>query len=147
MMILEVKNRTPELIQQLLVVWEESVIATHLFLSNSEIENIKKYIPQELNSVANLIIVKNDKNFPISFMGIEDGSVAMLFIKPEERGKGLGKSLIQRGMVNYNIHRVTVNEQNPQAKTFYEHMGFEVYKRTENDEQGNPYPLLYMILQ
>ena len=23
-------------------------------------------------------------------------------------------------------------------------MGFEVYKRTELDEQGNPYPLLYM---
>lgn len=104
MMILEVKNRTPEFIQQLLVVWEESVIATHLFLSNSEIENIKKYIPQKLNSVANLIIVKNDKNFPIGFMGIEDGYVEMLFITPEERGKGLGKSLIQRGMVNYNIH-------------------------------------------
>ena len=23
-------------------------------------------------------------------------------------------------------------------------MGFQVYKRTERDEQGNPYPLLYM---
>ena len=23
-------------------------------------------------------------------------------------------------------------------------MGFEVYKRTELDEQGEPYPLLYM---
>ena len=37
-----------------------------------------------------------------------------------------------------------MNEQNPQAKGFYEHMGFRVYKRTELDEQGNPYPLLYM---
>ncbi len=25
-------------------------------------------------------------------------------------------------------------------------MGFRVYKRTELDEQGNPYPLLYMSL-
>ena len=41
---------------------------------------------------------------------------------------------------------VAVNEQNPLAKGFYEHMGFEVYKRTECDEQGNPYPLLYMRL-
>ena len=39
---------------------------------------------------------------------------------------------------------VTVNEQNPEAKGFYEHMGFCVYKRTDCDEQGAPYPLLYM---
>lgn len=29
-----------------------------------------------------------------------------------------------------------VNEQNPQARGFYEHMGFHVYKRTETDGQG-----------
>lgn len=39
---------------------------------------------------------------------------------------------------------VTVNEQNPQAVEFYEHLGFQTYKRTECDEEGNPYPLLYM---
>ena len=39
---------------------------------------------------------------------------------------------------------VTVNEQNPQAVGFYEHLGFQTYKRTECDEEGNPYPLLYM---
>ena len=39
---------------------------------------------------------------------------------------------------------VPVNEQNPQAVGFYEHLGFQTYKRTECDEEGNPYPLLYM---
>lgn len=39
---------------------------------------------------------------------------------------------------------VTVNEQNPQAVGFYEHMGFKTYKRTECDEEGKPYPILYM---
>lgn len=37
-----------------------------------------------------------------------------------------------------------VNEQNPQAVGFYEHLGFVTYKRTVLDEEGNPYPLLYM---
>ena len=78
-------------------------------------------------------------------MGIDDGSLEMLFISPEERGKGLGKRLIQHGIENYAARRLTVNEQNPQAKVFYEHMGFHVYKRTELDEQGNPYRLLYMV--
>lgn len=39
-----------------------------------------------------------------------------------------------------------MNEQNSQAKGFYEHMGLQVYKSTDTDEQGNPYPILYMRL-
>lgn len=41
MKIFEVENRTSTLINNLLEVWECSVKATHLFLSNEEIENIK----------------------------------------------------------------------------------------------------------
>ena len=37
-----------------------------------------------------------------------------------------------------------IKEYVPQAVGFYEHMGFEAYKRTDLDEEGNPYPLLYM---
>ena len=79
-------------------------------------------------------------------MGINGQSLEMLFISPEVRGQGLGKKLIRYGVENYNINKVTVNEQNLQASGFYEHMGFVVYKRSETDGQGNPYPLLYMEL-
>lgn len=41
MTIIEVKDRTTALINKLLEVWEDSVKATHLFLSSGEIENIK----------------------------------------------------------------------------------------------------------
>ena len=41
-------DRTPELLRQLLDVWERSVTATHLFLSGDEIEQIKGYVPQAL---------------------------------------------------------------------------------------------------
>jgi hypothetical protein len=39
MKIFEVKERTQELVNTLLEVWENSVKATHLFLSDNEIEN------------------------------------------------------------------------------------------------------------
>lgn len=90
------------------------------------------------------MIAEDEAGCAAAFMGIEDGTLEMLFIAPKERGKGLGKRLIQYGMENYGIKRLAVNEQNPQARGFYEHMGFHVYKRTDHDEQGNPYPLLYM---
>ena len=146
MKIIEITNRTPDLINQLLEVWESSIRATHLFLSDSEIQNIKEYVPQALGGIAHLIIAEDEAGRAVAFMGIEDGTLEMLFISPEERRKGLGKRLLQYGGENYDVKRLAVNEQNPQAKGFYECMGFRVYKRTELDEQGNPYPLLYMEL-
>ncbi len=147
MSIIEVNNRTVVLINRLLEVWEDSVKATHLFLSDEEIKNIKKYVPQALNEVSHLIIIENDINIPIAFMGIEGTKLEMLFIKNSERGKGLGKRLINYGIENYNVNKLVVNEQNPNAIEFYEHMGFKVYKREELDEQGNHYPILYMKLE
>lgn len=144
MRIIEVTDRTPDIINRLLEVWENSVRATHLFLSDNEIKSIKEYVPEALNGIAHLVIAEDEKSSPVAFMWIEKGTLEMLFISPEERGKGLGRRLIQYGIENYSVNRLAVNEQNPQAKGFYEHMGFHIYKRTDLDEQGNPYPLLYM---
>lgn len=141
---IEAKDRTASLVEQLLKVWESSVKATHLFLSDDEINNIKQYVPQVLDGVPVLVVVENDYGNPIGFMGIADQMLEMLFISNESRGQGIGKQLLQYGIENYSVNELAVNEQNPLAKGFYEHMGFEVYKRTELDEQGNPYPLLYM---
>ena len=146
MRIIEIKERTEILINQLLEVCEDSVKATHLFLSSKEIENIKEYVPQAISGVSHLVIMENESHQPIAFMGIEDRKLEMLFIKNSERGKGLGKQLLNYGIENYNVNRLAVNEQNPEAKGFYEYMGFKTYKRTELDEQGNPYPILYMRL-
>ena len=132
MKITEAANRNQNVINRLINVWEASVRATHLFLSDDEINRIKAYVPQAENGA------------PIAFMGIENGTLEMLFVAPKERGKGLGKTLLRYGIERCGVERLAVNEQNPQAKGFYEHMGFEVYKRTDHDEQGNPYPLLYM---
>lgn len=146
MKLIEVKELNTVLTKELFEVWDKSVRETHLFLSDSEIKDISRYIPQALSSIAHLIVAFNNENNPVAFMGIEDSKLEMLFVSPGYRGKGLGKQLIHYGIENYSIDELGVNEQNPQAKAFYEHMGFQVYKRTDTDEQGNPYPILYMRL-
>ncbi len=143
MKIYELQDRKPVL-EVLLKIWEASVRATHHFLSDAEVLQIKEYVPQALIGVKHLLIAENDTGEPIAFMGVENSRLEMLFISPTERGKGIGKQLIQCGIENYDIQEVTVNEQNPQAVGFYEHLGFVTYKRTDLDEEGNPYPLLYM---
>lgn len=144
MRIVEIQERTPLLVQQLLDIWEGSVRATHLFLSDSEIEKIKEYVPQAVRKIPHLLVGEGEGGLPVAFMGIDGRRLEMLFVSPEERGRGSGKALLRYGMDMYGVKELTVNEQNPQAIGFYEHMGFQVYKRTDYDEQGGPYPLLYM---
>lgn len=146
MKIYEIHKKTPQLIERLTEVWEDSVRATHLFLSDAEVMKIREYVPQAINSVPHLIVAEKTPGAPAAFMGVNDDRLEMLFISPAERGKGLGRRLIEYGIHIYKLREVTVNEQNPQAVGFYQHMGFETYKRTDYDEEGNPYPLLYMKL-
>ena len=138
----EVSSEIHLLTEDLLNIWEQSVRATHLFLSDAEVNRIKAYVPQAFAAAEHLIVAEAEK--PIAFAGTRSGRLEMLFVAPEERGKGTGKQLLQYCVRNFGVYEVTVNEQNPQAVGFYEHMGFEAYRRTDWDEEGNPYPLLYM---
>ena len=140
-----VTDRTPELMRRLVGVWERSVRATHTFLSEAEIAEIKPFVPQALAGVDTLVVAARD-GAPVGFMGVQDGRLEMLFLDPEVRGHGLGRQLLEHGIAQLGVTELTVNEQNPQAVGFYEHLGFKTYRRTELDEEGHPYPLLYMRL-
>ena len=142
----EAADRSPRLMEQLLEVWERSVRATHLFLSADETAEIKPYVPQALRAVPHLIVAWRADGAPAGFMGIGGQKLKMLFLAPEERGRGLSRALVQYGMEHYGIREVTINEQNLQARGFYARMGFRAYERLDHDEQGKPYPILKMRL-
>lgn len=142
MKLYEVPDRSQPLLEVLLRIWERSVRATHFFLSDAEVNRIKEYVPRAFEGVEHLIVAEAEK--PVAFMGTQNGRLEMLFVAPEERGRGIGRQLLQYGVESYGVFEVTVNEQNPRAVRFYERMGFETYKRTDTDEEGAPYPLLYM---
>ncbi len=143
MQIIECEEREGALPAALVDVWERSVRATHTFLSEQEILAIREFVPQALSGVE-MLVVALEGGVPLGFMGAEAGRLEMLFLAPEARGRGLGRLLLEEAIARYSVEELTVNEQNPQAVGFYEHLGFRTYKRTELDEEGRPYPLLYM---
>lgn len=147
MKITVIQERTPALLAQLTAVWEASVKATHTFLSAGEREQIKGCVPQALAQVPCLLAAWAAPDKPVGFLGIAGDSLEMLFLAPEARGKGLGKRLLRTAVEDYGVTRLTVNQQNPQAVGFYQHLGFRVTHTTPLDEQGRPYPLLYMTNQ
>ena len=143
--ILELNQRDTYL-QHIVQLWEENVKVTHTFLTEEEIQNIKQYVPQAVEHVPHLCIALSKQGELLGFIGVADQRLEMLFIQVNARGQGIGKQLLRYAIKNFDVNELTVNEQNPQAIGFYEHLGFVAYKRTELDEEGQPYPLLYMKL-
>ncbi|AIQ50709.1 acetyltransferase [Paenibacillus sp. FSL R7-0331] len=140
-------SRNESLLQKLLNIWETSVQSTHLFLSEKDIAALRPLVLQGLRGIDQLLLYTADSKEPLGFMGVQDHKIEMLFVSPGAMGQGIGKKLVTHAIEHLNVQSVDVNEQNPQAHGFYEHMGFYVTDRSELDEQGNPFPILHMKLR
>ena len=137
-----VKDEYVEIVE----VWEASVRATHDFLSEDDIQFFKPLILNEYLSAVELRCIKNDAGNILGFLGVAEGKIEMLFIHPDWRGQGIGKLLLNYAVNDMGATKLDVNEQNPLAVGFYEHLGFKVTCRSEVDGMGNPFPLLHMQL-
>lgn len=140
------ENRYNSIVEEIVILWEQSVKATHIFLSNSDIISLIPDVKKGVKKVEKLVLVKDKSNKIIGFMGIENNKIEMLFISPEYFGIGIGKKLVNYGITQYNIKYVDVNEQNSKALNFYKHIGFNIFNRSELDDQGNPFPILHLEL-
>lgn len=140
-----VNERTDALVAVLTDVWEASVRATHTFLTKSDIAALRQYVPDALRAVEHLTVLLDDNGQPAGFCGVDGRRLELLFLHPDMIGKGAGRLLVQHTFDEYQVNEVCVNEQNPTAAAFYRRMGFVVLDhRTELDEQGRPFPLLYL---
>ncbi len=139
-------SRDETLVGRLVRVWETSVRATHGFLNEEDIRRIRPQAAHALRTVADLWIVRDASGAPVAFAGVDGSQLEMLFVAPGHRGAGVGAALVRRAFA-LGVTEVAVNEQNSAARGFYERMGFAVCGRSERDEQGEPFPILYMKLK
>ncbi len=131
---------------KLIEIWESSVRATHDFLAEEDLQELKPLILQHYFDSVALRCAKNTQGEIQGFCGVHDGNIEMLFISPDARGKGIGTMLVAHAIKHQGASKVYVNEQNEQALGFYQHIGFKVTGRSPVDGQGKPYPLLHMAL-
>lgn len=133
----------PEVIE----LWEASVRTTHDFLQEKDILYFKQLILNEYLKAVKLNCVRSDSGEILGFSGVAEGNLEMLFVYPDQAGKGIGKTLLMNAIINQQVTKVDVNEQNPKALEFYFNNGFEIIGRSEVDGTGKPYPILHMELR
>ncbi|QIO04603.1 GNAT family N-acetyltransferase [Acinetobacter shaoyimingii] len=127
----------------LIDIWERTVRATHDFLPEEEIDNLKPLILHEY--FLHVLLHKYIQDGQIvGFIGTSSNNIEMLLIDPDFRSQGIGRVLTHFAIKELNIKHVDVNEQNLQALGFYKKLGFNVAKRSELDGQGKPYPILHL---
>lgn len=146
MKIEELRDPSPEVLDELLAVWEQSVRSSHGFLSEEDIDFFKPLIRNEYFRAVRLFVIRGADGHIAAFMGLSDEMIEMLFVRPDEQGRGHGKALVSLAINKYHIYKVDVNEQNPQALGFYLRMGYQITGRDALDPTGKPFPILHMSL-
>jgi putative acetyltransferase len=141
-----IENVFPEDFAEVLNVWENSVRATHSFITEEDIAFFKPIIMEQAFPAVTLKCIKNSSGSIVGFVGTHESKVEMLFVSNAERGKRVGKVLLEHAIEHLSVTKVDVNEQNPLAVGFYEHMGFKVISRSPLDDMGKPFPILHMTL-
>lgn len=129
--------------EAIIAIWELSVRATHHFLPEDYLQEIKSILPSVLPQV-DLYIYRASDNSVQGFAGVSDQKIEMLFIHPACRHQGIGRLLAIFCVENLKADKLDVNEQNQQAIGFYEKLGFIITGRQELDGMGRPFPLLQM---
>lgn len=128
----------------LLNIWEQSVRASHNFLSEQDINSLLPIVSDQALPKLEVWVLCDRASMPIGFMGLDNNKVEALFITPSSLRQGGGKALLEHARELKGGLQVDVNEQNPSAIAFYLSNGFVVTGRSSTDSQGLPFPLLQL---
>ena len=110
---------TPQDYDELLTVWEASVRSTHHFLAEKDIQFYKPLIREQYFLAVELYIIRNEKEEIAAFMGLSDELIEMLFVRPDQQGKGYGKERTSLPILpTYGIPSGRPGRNRPDGKAF-----------------------------
>ncbi|WP_394980930.1 GNAT family N-acetyltransferase [uncultured Helicobacter sp.] len=133
----------------MLKIWEDSVRASHFFLKDSDIVEIKQEVKAAFSSLQNILVAKVGGEFA-GFIGVSEKTVEMLFASPKFFNLGLGKRLILEATNHFFDKQdeilVDCNEQNERGLEFYKKLGFKQVSRSQKDPSGRDFAIIHFSI-
>ena len=139
----QIKNIRPAVVADygaLLDIWLRSVRATHTFLSEEDIQAFLPLVRDHALTELEVWVLFADEGTLMGFMGLSGNRLEALFLAPEFFRRGGGRRLVEHARSLKGPLSLDVNEQNPQARVFYESQGFVVEGRSPGRQHGAALP-------
>lgn len=143
---LRIRPAVPVDLPVMLALWERSVRATHSFLTEEDIADLRPHVSQGFESTAvDWFVASDESDQVMGFLAYTPGCIEGLFIDPPYHRRGLGGLLVAHAQaLARGPLRLDVNEGNSGAIDFYQSQGFAVVGRSATDGEGRPFPVLHM---
>ena len=107
--------------------WKDSHkdICSFEFIEKHDLDYMIDYLKEKIKTNYNIFIEYNDEK-PVGIVGINpaDEEVCLLYVSPEEQGKGFGTELLNFALSKCKQPYITVLDSNKKAIEFYIKRGF-----------------------
>jgi putative acetyltransferase len=86
------------------------------------------------------------EHVPAGWMALDGRNVDALFVDPTQFRRGVGSALLHHARATCGGQPLSlqVNEQNLEARRFYDAAGFVPFGRSPVDGGGRPFPVIHM---
>lgn len=106
-----------------LSIWREASAQAHPFLDADKVDEAERMIRDVFLDMAETLIFEIDGTAQ-GFLSLIREEVGGLFVRPGAQGHGIGLALMDRAKTIRPRLELSVFDQNPRARAFYERNGF-----------------------
>lgn len=121
-------------LEQIMQLWLQSNVQAHDFIEKkywkSHYGEVRKMMPEAE------IYVFDSEGGILGFIGIQEDYIAGIFVEENNRGRGIGKHLLQCAKQNHTSLCLHVYVKNERAVRFYENEGFIIGREQHEEETG-----------
>ncbi|MGR3636537.1 MAG: GNAT family N-acetyltransferase [Shimia sp.] len=122
----------------IVTVFTDASLQAHAFLGETRIHDFARQVRDLYIPMADTRVFEQDGHV-VGFISVIEGKeVGGFFVTPTHAGNGIGQALMHDAVARFGTLELSVFEENPIGRKFYEAFGFEEIGRQTTPEIGAP---------
>jgi len=133
-----IRDFTPADTDAVVSVFTDASLKAHAFLGRERIAQFAQMVRDTYIPMADTRVFEQD-GVVLGFISVLEGrEVGGFFVAPDQMGKGIGQALMRDAVARFGTLELSVFEDNPIGRRFYEKFGFQEFARQITPEIGEP---------